>query len=57
MVTTVRYRGSIIAQRTKLLTDLIHISCEVGYYIPVGNSDWQSKASTTALIHLASKRA
>ncbi|HGK2508990.1 TPA: ROK family protein, partial [Streptococcus pneumoniae] len=28
---------------------------EVGY-IPVGNSDWQSKASTTALIHLYQKK-
>ena len=28
---------------------------EVGY-IPVGNSDWQSKASTTALIHLYEKK-
>ena len=46
--------GSIIVNG-KIVNGFNYTAGEVGY-IPVGNSDWQSKASTTALIHLYQKK-
>lgn len=46
--------GSIIVNG-QIVNGFNYTAGEVGY-IPVGNSDWQSKASTTALIHLYQKK-
>lgn len=46
--------GSIIING-QIVNGFNYTAGEVGY-IPVGNSDWQSKASTTALIHLYQKK-
>lgn len=46
--------GSIIVNG-QIINGFNYTAGEVGY-IPVGNSDWQSKASTTALIHLYQKK-
>ena len=46
--------GSIIVNG-QFVNGFNYTAGEVGY-IPVGNSDWQSKASTTALIHLYQKK-
>lgn len=46
--------GSIIVNG-QIVNGFNYTAGEVGY-IPVGNSDWQSKASTTALIHLYEKK-
>jgi transcriptional regulator len=46
--------GSIIVNG-QIVNGFNYTAGEVGY-IPVGNSDWQSKASTTALIHLYKKK-
>lgn len=46
--------GSIIVNG-QIVNGFNYTAGEVGY-IPVDNSDWQSKASTTALIHLYQKK-
>ena len=46
--------GSIIVNG-QIVNGFNYTAGEVGY-IPIGNSDWQSKASTTALIHLYQKK-
>ena len=46
--------GSIIVNG-QIVNGFNYTAGEVGY-IPVGDSDWQSKASTTALIHLYQKK-
>ena len=46
--------GSIIVNG-QIVNGFNYTAGEVGY-IPVGNSDWQSKASTTSLIHLYQKK-
>ena len=46
--------GSIIVNG-QIVNGFNYTAGEVGY-IPVGNSDWQSKASTTALINLYQKK-
>ena len=46
--------GSIIVNG-QIVNGFNYTAGEVGY-IPVGNSDWQSEASTTALIHLYQKK-
>ena len=46
--------GSIIVNG-QIVNGFNYTAGEVGY-IPVGNSDWQSKASTTAVIHLYQKK-
>lgn len=46
--------GSIIVNG-QIVNGFNYTAGEVGY-IPVGNSDWQSRASTTALIHLYQKK-
>ena len=47
--------GSSIIVNGQIVNRFNYTAGEVGY-IPVDNSDWQSKASTTALIHLYQKK-
>ena len=55
MVTIGTGIGGSIVVNGQIVNGFNYTAGEVGY-IPVGNSDWQSKASTTALIHLYQKK-
>ncbi|WP_150923190.1 ROK family protein [Streptococcus mitis] len=55
MVTIGTGIGGSIIFNGQIVNGFNYTAGEVGY-IPVGNSDWQSKASTTALIHLYQKK-
>ena len=55
MVTIGKGIGGSIIVNGQIVNGFNYTAGEVGY-IPVGNSDWQSKASTTALIHLYQKK-
>lgn len=55
MVTIGTGIGGSIIDNGQIVNGFNYTAGEVGY-IPVGNSDWQSKASTTALIHLYQKK-
>ena len=55
MVTIGTGIGGGIIVNGQIVNGFNYTAGEVGY-IPVGNSDWQSKASTTALIHLYQKK-
>lgn len=55
MVTIGTGIGGSIILNGQIVNGFNYTAGEVGY-IPVGNSDWQSKASTTALIHLYQKK-
>lgn len=55
MVTIGTGIGGSIVVNGQIVNGFNYTAGEVGY-IPVGNSDWQSKASTTALINLYQKK-